>query len=355
MAIGRRVSFGVFVPMAMLAVAALLWTLVWYSAATRTRVALADWRAEFATQGGELICAHEDSGGYPFRLEFRCTDPVVRISTGAVGYVVTAKKLIAVAQAYDTQHMIFEINAPFRLERGSTGMQPLASAESGVVRTSLEFEDGRASRLSTVFPAWRAVLDGVGAAGPAGGIAQVIGAQSSELHIRARPGEDAIDIAISAVDAYFPDPVPGELDNAERVNVERINLVTVINKPQTIRLSNLDTWLGRWRDGGGVADVRRLSFDSKHLSGEGAGAVNLTPEGQLEGALKVRLTKLDQFAEVLETRGIISDSDGELLRGAVGLFSKSINGQKSVTLSVRIRDGQVYLGPVKVVTLPALM
>ena len=81
----------------------------------------------------------------------------------------------------------------------------------------------------------------------------------------------------------------------------------------------------------------------------------MTPQDQLEGALNVRFIKLNQFAEALASRGVISDRDGQLLRGAVGLFAKSTNGLKSVTLPVRIRDSEVYMGPVKVAKVPALM
>lgn len=129
----------------------------------------------------------------------------------------------------------------------------------------------------------------------------------------------------------------------------------MINRPVKTSLADMESWLGKWRDGGGVADVRRMFFDSAYLTGEGAGTVNLTPNGQIEGALKVRFTRLDQFTEALLTRGVISDNDRKLLRTAVGLFAKSANGQKSATLPVRIRDGQIYFGPVKVATLPALM
>ncbi len=346
MTFGRRVPFGIFIPVAMFAAAAALWTFVWYSAASRARDALTQWRAEFATQGRKLACAREQGGGFPFRLEFRCADPVLRMPVGGDTYVATAATLTAVAKAYDTQHMIFEINAPLRLERNGDA-QPLISAEAGMIRASLELDNGRASRLSAVLPAWHAIVAGEGET------ASLIGAQAGEVHMRARPGEDAIDIAVSADDAHFPDHEKSA--TGARINVEHINLVTVINRPVKTSLADMESWLGKWRDGGGVADVRRMFFDSAYLTGEGAGTVNLTPNGQIEGALKVRFTRLDQFAEALLTRGVISDNDRKLLRTAVGLFAKSTNGQKSATLPVRIRDGQIYFGPVKVATLPALM
>jgi hypothetical protein len=66
----------------------------------------------------------------------------------------------------------------------------------------------------------------------------------------------------------------------------------------------------------------------------------------------MRLTRLDRFVHDLESRAVLSPTEADLLEGAAQLLATDVDGQKAATLPVRIRDGEVWLGPVKIWVLP---
>jgi hypothetical protein len=334
----RRIPYGILAPLALLLVAALLWTFVWFAAASRAREALAGWREAAAAQGARLSCAEESTGGYPFRLQFECASPEITFAVDGVDHALSGDRLRAVAQAYDTSHVIVELDAPARIARLGPGAGS-ASVAAGVIRASIEFADDRLWRLSAAVPGWTA---GTGAAGP-----PAAGAGHSELHLRLRPEDDAVDVAVSAEQAHFSD---GAADR--RVTVDRARIVAVINRPRPLSLARARTWLSRWREAGGVADIRSLTFAGPSLAGEGAGTITLTGQDALEGALTMRLTRLDRFVHDLESRAVLSPTEADLLEGAAQLLATDVDGQKAATLPVRIRDGEVWLGPVKIWVLP---
>jgi len=340
----RRIPPSVFIPVALLAAAAALWSYVWLAAASSARDAMAAWRGNMAAQGAQLACTREDTGGYPFRLEFDCIDALVTVTAPGASYRLSAARLALVAQAYDRGHIIAELEAPVRLERTGDSAARLAEIEAGMVRSSFELSAGRMARASVVLPAWRAMPGRDAASGAA------FMSGGGEVHLRRRSGDDAVDIALSAERVTFAGPVAGK-----PVELRSVDLVATVNRPQPISLETASTWLARWYEAGGVADIRRLSFDSEIVSGEGAGSVNLTAAGALEGALNLRLARLDRLVAALETGGVIRAGEARLLTGAVDIFAQTQGGRKSVTLPLRIREGEVWLGPVKIAALPTVM
>jgi hypothetical protein len=213
-----------------------------------------------------------------------------------------------------------------------------------VIRASVERRGGRVARVSVEFPASIVTAEGSGAEPVR------FGTGGGQAHFRARPQDDALDAAIRAKSLWLDNPA-----TSLAIKLAHTDFVGIINKPQGLRLDDAVGWLRRWQAAGGVLDVKRLAFESEELSGEGVGTAHLTEGGMIEGALNVRFLKLDRFVAALESRGVITGNDVTLIKGAVGLFAQRVNGQSSVTLPVRLRDGQVHLGPVKVATLPPVM
>ena len=65
----------VFVPFALLVALAVIWTGLWFYAASAAETALAGWRAREAKSGRTYECGSQSIGGFPFRIEVRCTKP----------------------------------------------------------------------------------------------------------------------------------------------------------------------------------------------------------------------------------------------------------------------------------------
>src|SRR4051812_32293450 len=71
----RRRLWPVFVPLALVLAVAVVWTGVWFYAASAAEVTLAGWRDREAKSGRIYTCGKQTIGGYPFRFEVRCSDP----------------------------------------------------------------------------------------------------------------------------------------------------------------------------------------------------------------------------------------------------------------------------------------
>ncbi len=301
------------------------------------------WRSYMAERGVDVTCMDESVGGYPFRITFECSQPefVIRTRDSQIRFI--GAGLIVVAQAYDSDHMIAELKTPVQIDTSLDENGIAISIPSGTVRTSAKLVNGRLGELSAVLPAIK-IMMGAGREE----IAEY-GANASEIHWRVRPRDDALDVALNVDQPYLRNK-----SSKTATQLNHIEAVVIVNHPVSVSFDTLAIWLKSWRENGGVADVTRLEFDSKYLSGEGAGTISLEAENLITGAFRVNFFKLDRFVSMLVNQGNIRESDANLLMGAVDLFAKSINGEKMVTLPVSIRGGDIYLGPVKAARLPAL-
>ena len=336
----HRVPLGAVVPFALLVAAAAAWSLAWYLRAEDIVARLGEWRSWAAQHGTILVCEEEATGGYPFRFTFECTSPVVTVGAGAGSHRLVAQRLHAVALIYDPRHVIIEIDTPAEIRAPDRRM--LAAGGEDAMRASVELTEGRLGRLSVVLPAIEVMQDGPG--GP------FLTAEWGEIHMRLRRDEAALDLALKSGAAKLLRP-----DHGDHIDIDSLDAVAVINDLPDADAADFGTWLEAWRAGGGIAEIQRLSFDSPELGGDAAGTVNLTAAGLVEGALDARLTKIDAFIDALERRGVIDANQKQILRGAAGIFASVSEGRPTVRLAVRVRDGEIYLGPVRVATLPPLI
>ena len=67
----------IFVPFALLVALAVIWTGLWFYAASAAETAIAGWRAREAKSGRTYECGSQSISGFPFRIEVQCTKPVV--------------------------------------------------------------------------------------------------------------------------------------------------------------------------------------------------------------------------------------------------------------------------------------
>lgn len=340
----RRIPIGAVLPFALLVVAGGLWSIGWFYAASEAEARFTDWRRTMAADGAELLCDREEPGGYPFRLSLTCDRPRLRLAAGPDRYELSGRRLQAVAQVYDTEHFIIELDAPAVLTRGEAAT-PVAEMPDGALRISVELDDGIPQRVSIVPSAFTAYI-------PEGNerVARLAVA-SSGLHLRNRLQENAYDIAINGSGLAFD----GTIGEGETIAVDQMELIVAFNNLPDAGIEALDQFLRRWRDDGGTADVRRLGFDSPSLGSMAQGTVRIGSDGHLQGELDAAFTKLEEFVKVLKDRDLISDNEARLTVGAVGFLGQQVQGRRGIVLPVQINAGTVFIGPVKVVSLPPLL
>ena len=124
--ISRR-SRQVILPLALFVALAAGWTALWFHASSVARASIAAWRAREAQSGRLYTCASENLGGYPFRIEVRCTEAGAQMRSADPPFVVKAKDLLVLAQAYRPNLLIAEVEAPLTFEAhrpASAGCRP---------------------------------------------------------------------------------------------------------------------------------------------------------------------------------------------------------------------------------------
>src|ERR1700743_78656 len=77
----HRARWPLFVMPILLLIAAAAWSAFWFFAVSEARVKAEAWRAQEAKSGRSYDCGKQSIGGYPFRLEMRCDDARVTLTS----------------------------------------------------------------------------------------------------------------------------------------------------------------------------------------------------------------------------------------------------------------------------------
>ena len=107
------------VAFAALVVLAAAWSGFWYFAASKAEAVISAWIEQESRAGRVYACASRTIGGYPFRIELRCSDPVMELTSLQPPRVVKAKDLVALAQVYEPNLIIAEITGPLSVDPAS--------------------------------------------------------------------------------------------------------------------------------------------------------------------------------------------------------------------------------------------
>lgn len=293
----------------------LIWSGYWFWLSTTTRAAMQEWRSEQARQGMALDCANESWGGFPFRIEVRCSPGRVT----RAGQSVTFTKLTIMAQAYRLRHLLI-------LNDGDTiladGARETTIRHEGAIASLILRKDGdlQADAQITAIEA-----DGISAA-------------KLNLHIRRQA--DVLDLSIGIADAQAG-ILPGEpvtmahlLLNANASPAPAIldtRAIAAMGTRFTLTQAELHTGQTRF---------------------VGSGNFGIMSDGRADGAMSGRLTNLDHLLEELARRGLITP-EARLGAGALlGLLGG--NGQDGIKIDIAARQGELWLGPFRLGELPRL-
>ena len=147
---------GLFLPYILLALVAIGWSAGWFWIRARAASEIDGWIAREAAAGRTWTCADRSLGGYPFRIELRCSAVTLERADGRFRLGPST----AVAQVYQPRLVVFESAGPFHVEQGDLigdaswkGLQgSFHGAAEGFTRASLVVDnperhrDGRRAR-----------------------------------------------------------------------------------------------------------------------------------------------------------------------------------------------------------------
>jgi hypothetical protein len=143
---GRSRTWLIALPTVGLVLLAAAWSGFWYYSAGKAQASLGEWRSREANAGRIYRCGEESFGGYPFRIEMHCRDPLVEDRGTAL--TLRADDLTAVAQVWDPTLLIGEISGPMTV--APTGGDPTMTMKWTLAQASLRGLPVSSQRVSIV-------------------------------------------------------------------------------------------------------------------------------------------------------------------------------------------------------------
>lgn len=300
-----------FAPFALVVVLAVLWSALWFYAANVATAAIAEWRAQEARLGRTHSCGEQTIGGFPFRIEVRCTDAGLALRNAEPPLVIKAKDILVVAQLYQPTQLIAEMTAPLTIAEPGRPVSLVAGWT--LAQASARGLPADPERLSLV-------IDGLRLDRPvAGGTEAVFAADRMELHGRlnpgSMPGNPIVDLAghLSAATA----PIAGAV-GAKPLDAD---VTAVLRGLQTINLEPLRVQLRQLQAAGGTLQVTDARIQQADTTARATGTLSLSPRARLDGTLRLTVTGIEPF---LARSGL-----DKLLPGP-GSASTSVSGLNSL-------------------------
>jgi hypothetical protein len=363
----RRRLWPIFVPLALLVALAVIWTGLWFYAAAAAENTIAGWRAREAKSGRNYECGSESIGGFPFRIEVRCTKPVAELRGKGTQFVLTGADLVILAQIYQPTLLIGEFVSP--MTAAEPGQPPAYVANWTLGQSSVRGTPRAPQRGSLVFN--NLVVQRPGAD------AVVLNAKRIELHGRIAEGSvndnPLLDLGLRATAATAPElhPIAAAPLDAE-VSATLRGLADFAPKPWPARFRELQAR-------GGRIDIVNARVQQGEVIAVSSGTLGLTERGNLDGQLQMTVVGIEHVLKQLDLEAIVSqgrvgsaiDRLDRLVPGLGSIARKNaapgilvgldaigkrttLEGKPATTVPLRFVDGRVMLGPLPVGRTPPL-
>lgn len=372
----RRTFLRIVVPAVVLVALAVAWCGLWYYAAGVANRTLAGWIASEAAAGRVYTCGSEGVGGFPFSIQVRCVQAAATFKTAKPAVDLAAKDITFTAQVYRPTVLVGDV------------VGPVTVAEPGQVPTLVANWSSARMRVEGLPPNPEAVSINVERPhldrGGSGGAALFV-ADNAELDARIISGsiqnDPVIDFTLHFVAASAPtlhpalaEPVRGDVEVVVR------GFKDLEQKPLAQRLRELQA------DDGSI-ELKTLRLQRSDAIVVGSGKVTVNARGRLDGVLQVAVYGLDAIVPQLGIDRIIQQqidrvtgSDqaeqglaalDRLVPGLSGMVRQGttatvvddvkkmgqptkIDGKPAVALPLRLSDGAVYLGLIRLGDVPPL-
>jgi hypothetical protein len=365
----RRRPWLIALPLAIVVALGVAWTVLWFFAAGEAEARLNDWRAQQAKSGRAFACATQQVGGYPFRIEVRCTGASAELNDAQPPLSIRLKEILAVAQVWDPKLIIAEFTGPLSASQGGA---PYAHATWSLAQASLRGTPAAPERASIV-------LDGLRLASAAPGNPVLFDSKHAEFHARMQlgswPSNPAIDLAVKLEAAVAPTlhAYTGQPFDAD--------LLAVLHGLKDFAPKPVATRLREWQASGGKLEIQNARLAQGDARANTVGMLALTQQGRLDGTLKLTAAGLERYLPTIgEGRsgamsleraapalnaieravpGLgarIAPQQPNLQAGLLALLGQpdEIEGKRGVTVPVRFTDGQASFGPIPLGQVPPL-
>ena len=326
----RRVSrLGLYLPVTLLAIVVLCWSAGWFYIRGRVSSGLDAWIGKEAEAKRRWTCADREIGGFPFRIEIRCSD----LSVDRGDLSASLGRLLVVAQVYDPRHVIAQASGPLRLTSGPVE----ASGTWKSLTTSVTTAPDGFDLASLV-----AVEPKIALRDASFGNVD-LSSKQFEAYLRPDPAErTTIDVALRSQDAVIPglDRLVG---GTEPANIEILLTATkALLLPRRPVVAEFEPW----RAAGGHADLQKLNLAKGAVRLEGTGNFAIDEEHRPEGQIEL------QAAGLGGVLGQLASNSGGLLGALLGGGRKAQAAEGEGKLRrlppLQIQGGRLLVGPLPI-------
>jgi hypothetical protein len=346
------------------------WSWFWKYAAARAEVAVEGWRAREAKAGRVYKCGSQSMGGFPFRIEVNCDAASAEFRSNQPPVEVKAGGVMVVAQVYQPNLLISEIQGPLTI--ADLGQAPKIVANWKLGQSSVRGTPRNPERVSMVFD--EPVVNLVSGSTET----NLLRAQRVELHGRIIEGSASdnpvVEAVLRLVQASAPaiNPATVKPVDAEIRGVMR-GLGDFSPKP----------WHERFRElqqRGGRIDITQARIVQGETLAVGSGSLAIDSSGQLDGQLEVTVAGLEPFLISIGAQQAIQKSQsmdkvagmlnrlspglgdvarqqaGANLSAGINMLGKpaTLEGRNAVALPLIFKGGTAYLGPIPLGPTPVM-
>ena len=335
------------------------WAWVWYQAAGKVEATIAGWKAREARAGRVYSCASQSIGGFPFRIEVRCNDAGAELKSSTPPVALKAGDILVTAEVFEPTVLTSEFTGPLNI--GAPGRPASVAANWQYARSVVHGLP--TSPEQVVISVEQPTVDDLAR--------QRRLFQATQLDIQGRMVSGSvrrnpvIEVTIRLVSASAP-----LLHAAAALPVDA-DVAAVLTG---LKDFGPKPWPARFREiqeAGGRIDITSARLQQGELIAVASGALRITPQGRLDGELRVTVANLEKLLPALGLDGTnqpqapanqigqaldrLAPGLGNLARRnagpalAMGLAflgqPTELEGKPAHALPLRFNDGQVTLGP----------
>lgn len=319
---------------------------VWWWVATGIfRQSIDDWVALQRAEGGTVDYRSLAISGFPFEMEGEVRDFSVRRADGLEWH---GERLVARLPPWLVRTIRVEAPGRQRLLVPGGDRPPLELiAQGGTGRLDLD-GDGRVLAATMVLHDLTAAVVGEGTAG-----APVVTARSFDLAWTRPPVPPVAptETGLGLEAAIHHIGLPPESSVALGRDIERLALAArVMGAPPVLESRSLAAWS---RDGGTI-ELDNLGVAWGPLSVGTKGTVALDGGLQPVATLTAGITGFQQAVDALVAGGTVRAKDAAMVKVAFAVLTgkSEATGSQPVTADIAVRNGAVFLGPIRLMKLP---
>lgn len=340
---------GFLIAAVILAAAIAGWTGFWFYARHQALTALDGWRSDLEKTGYRISYDTPRFSGYPLSVHARIADASIEAPDGKWGW--NGPMVDVRMRPWDPSTYIAALSGQqdFRF-KDARGEQKLSfRASESLFRTSLTLA-GKLDRLD--LQVRDAVLTGIDGnetviANAAGRFAGKDGSLVPAKGAAVPPTDISIRIKGIKLPETFKSPLGRD--------VSQLAFHATLN--EGIPGAPLREALEQWRKNGGSIDLSWATLDWGPLSAEAGGTIAIDREMRPVLKLKTEFRNLDGTMKVLADAGLVRRDMVKLAEIGVKLMGRvpEGGGPVAVPLPVEINEGQLYLGPIAVASIPPVV